>query len=288
MPYQSGEGRRRFFRRLLKSKTALAGLFIVSVFLITAILADLISPYAGGIEMNDAVRLQAPGPAHPFGTDNYGRDVFTRVIHGGRFTLSLGIAAAALSLFFAFVLGSLAGYFGGRIDGFIMRIMDTILCVPGILLSLAVVAALGPGARNLLIAVAVSYVPHFTRLIRSVVLTIVKNDYIEAARASGTGPVGIVCRHVIRNALGPIIVETAMAIAAIILFSAGLSFIGLGVQPPAPEWGAMLSDAREFLRRAPHLMIFPGAAIVLSSLSFNLLGDGLRDVLDPRIEDRGF
>jgi peptide/nickel transport system permease protein len=185
---------------------------------------------------------------------------------------------------FAFLFGAAAGYFGGLLDEIIMRIMDTILCIPYILLCLAIVAALGPGLLNLKIALVVSYIPNFTRLVRSVTLSIVKNDYIEAARACGIGDLKIIFRHVLRNALGPMAVQAAMAVSGMILLAAGLSFIGLGVRPPAPEWGAMLSEAREFLRRAPHLMVFPGTAILLTALSLNLLGDGLRDALDVRLD----
>ncbi|GHT79117.1 peptide ABC transporter permease [Spirochaetia bacterium] len=272
------------WRRLKRNKAAVAALAVLAVIVFFAVFADLIAPYNRGIQQNSAIRLQGPSREHLLGTDDYGRDVFTRIIHGGRLSLSLGVSATVLAMAAAFVLGSIAGYFGGRLDEIVMRIMDTILCIPYMLLSLAIVAALGPGLRNLMIAMVVSYIPNFTRIIRSIVLTIVENEYIEAARACGSGSFKIIYRHVLRNALGPIIVQAAMSVAGMILLAAALSFIGLGVNPPAPEWGAMLSEAREFLRRAPHLMVFPGLAILLTALSLNLVGDGLRDALDVRLD----
>jgi peptide/nickel transport system permease protein len=272
------------FDRLKKNKAAMAGMTVLSVFVLTAICADFISPYSEGIRQNSSERLNWPSAAHPFGTDNFGRDVFTRIIHGARFSIALGLSTITLAMTIALILGSAAGYFGGRLDEIIMRIMDTIMCIPSILLSLAIVTVLGPGLLNLMIAIAVGSVPSFTRLIRSVVLTITESDYIEAAKAAGSGHAKIIFTHVIRNALGPLIVYATTSIAGMILMAAGFSFIGLGVRPPAPEWGAMLADARENLRRAPYLMVFPGVSILLTALSFNLLGDGLRDALDPRLK----
>lgn len=270
--------------RFKKNRPAMAALAIFIVMLSILILADLIAPYENGIRLNPVARFAPPGGEHLFGADEYGRDVFTRVIHGGRLSLSLGFAASAAAMLFALIPGCAAGLFGGIADEIITRIMDAFLCVPSILLSLAVAAALGPGFGNLLIAMVISHVPGFTRFVRSLTLAIVVNDYIEAARVSGTSGLGIIIRHILPNALGPILVQAAFASARIILIAAGLSFVGLGIRPPAPEWGAMLSEARLFLRRAPHLMFFPSAALVLTSLSLNLLGDGLRDELDVRFE----
>ncbi|MDR2071606.1 MAG: ABC transporter permease [Treponema sp.] len=270
--------------RFKKNKPAMAALALFLGMLAVLIFADLLAPYEKGIRLNPAARLAPPGGEYLFGADEYGRDVFTRVIHGGRLSLSLGFAASAAAMLLALIPGCAAGLLGGAADEVITRIMDAFLCIPSILLSLAAAAALGPGFGNLLIALVISHVPGFTRFVRSVTLTIVVNDYIEAARASGTSGLGIITRHILRNALGPILVQTAFASARIILIAAGLSFIGLGVRPPAPEWGAMLSEARLFLRRAPHLMFFPSSALVLSSFSLNFLGDGLRDALDVRFE----
>jgi peptide/nickel transport system permease protein len=253
--------------------------------LFVLIFADFIAPYEKGIALSPAGRLSPPNSEHLFGADEYGRDVFTRVVHGCRLSLSLGFAGSVIAMAAALIFGSLAGFFGGITDEIITRVMDVFLCIPSMLLSLAIAAALGPGFGNLLIAMVISHVPGFTRFVRSLVLTVVVNDYIEAARASGTGGLGIIGRHVLRNILGPVIAQVTLASARIILIAAGLSFIGLGVRPPAPEWGAMLSEARLFLRRSPHLTVFPAAALVITSLSLNLLGDGLRDALDVSFEN---
>jgi peptide/nickel transport system permease protein len=280
----SAEQYRTALLRFKKNKPAMAALAVFTMMLAILILADRIAPYEKGILLNPASRFAPPGEEHLFGADEYGRDVFTRVIHGGRLSLSLGFIASTVAMLFALIPGCAAGLFGGIVDEIITRIMDAFLCIPSILLSLVVAAALGSGFGNLLIALVISHIPGFTRFVRSLTLTIVVNDYIEAARASGTSGLGIIIRHILPNALGPILVQTAFVSARIILIAAGLSFIGLGVRPPAPEWGAMLSEARIFLRRAPHLMFFPSAALVLTSLSLNLLGDGLRDALDVRFE----
>ena len=262
----------------------MAGLVVLLCIGLIALCAELISPYSKGILQNSAARLQGPSAAHLFGTDVYGRDLFTRVIHGGRLSLSMALTAAISAMGIACCFGAAAAYFGGLLDELIMRIMDTMLCMPSILLSLAIVSALGPGLRNLTLALVISYIPGYTRLIRSAARSIVALDYIDAARICGQGELTIIHRHILRNIWGPIIVQATLSIGGIILHAAGLSFIGLGVQPPAPEWGAMLSEAREFLRRAPHLMVFPGSAIIITALSFNLLGDGLRDAMDTRLE----
>jgi peptide/nickel transport system permease protein len=196
----------------------------------------------------------------------------------------LGVMTTLVALSVGGVLGAVAGYFGGLTDDVIMRLMDVLTSVPNLLLSLAIVSALGAGIRNLVIAITISRVPAFVRIVRSAVLSIVDQEFIEAAKAGGTSDTRIIVRHVIPNAMGPIIVQATMSISMLILQAAGLSFLGMGVQPPRPEWGAMLNDAREFMRVAPHMMLFPGMAIVLSALSFNLVGDGLRDALDPKLK----
>jgi peptide/nickel transport system permease protein len=272
------------FVRFKKNKSAMAALSVLAVMLAVLIFADLIAPLKKGIHLNPAARLTPPGREYLFGADEYGRDVFTRVLHGGRLSLSLGLAASFAAMILALIPGCAAGLFGGPADEVITRIMDAFLCIPSILLSLAVAAALGPGFGNLFVAMVISHVPGFTRFVRSITLTIVVNDYIEAARASGTSGLGIITRHILPNAAGPILVQITFASARIVLIAAGLSFIGLGVRPPAPEWGAMLSEARVFLRRAPYLMVFPSAALVLTSLSLNFLGDGLQDALDPYVD----
>lgn len=236
-------------------------------------------------EQNADIRLLTPSSEHWFGTDAYGRDLFTRVLYGTRISLVIGIFTAGFSLLFGGILGAVAAYYGGQVDNIIMRVMDMFTAIPGTLLALAIVAALGANMINLLIAITISSIPGFVRLIRSTVLTVVESEYVEAARACGAKDGRIILKHVLPNAIGPIIVQTTTSISGMILQASGLSFIGMGVQPPTPEWGAMISESREFMRLYPHLMVFPGVCIILAALSFNLLGDGLRDALDPRLKD---
>ena len=276
---------KEIWRRFRKNKSAMVGLVVLLLFALIAIFADLIVPYEKAIEQNGAIRLQAPSSEHLFGTDAFGRDTFARILHGSRVSLSIGFAAVGISLIVGGLLGAAAGYYGGAIDNIIMRIMDVFMCIPGILLALAIVAALGTGMRNLLIAIAISSVPSFVRLIRSVILTVVENDYIEAARSYGAKDFRIIVKYILPNAMGPIIVQATMGIAGTILSAAGLSYMGKGIQPPSPEWGAMLSEARDYMRTTPHLLYFPGFAILISALCFNLVGDGLRDALDPKLKD---
>lgn len=272
------------WRRYRKSPTAMIGLAIISVIILSAIFADIIVPYDYGIKQVIPDRLQGPSLKHLFGTDDLGRDLFSRVIHGSRSSLVLGILTTAVATLIGGFLGGICAYYGNRVDNIIMRLLDVITSIPSTLLSLSIVAALGPGIRNLVIAITVSRVPTFARVIRSAVLNIVNQEYIEAAKAGGTRNLRIMLRHVYPNAMSPIIVQCTMSISQLILQAAGLSFLGMGMQPPAPEWGALLNSARYFMRTAPHLMLFPGIAIVLAALAFNLVGDGLRDAFDPRLK----
>ena len=276
---------KEIWRRYRKNKAAVLGLVILVFILGIAIFADVIVPYSKCIEQVGADRLQGPSLAHFFGTDEYGRDMFARVIHGSRFSLFIGVATSLMALVFGAILGASAGYFGGVVDNVICRIIDVFACVPPILLSLAVVAALGTNLRNLIIAITVSCIPGNVRLIRSLVLTVAEQDYVDAARSYGTSTPRIIFRYVLPNAMGPIIVNTTMSISDMILSAAGLSFIGMGIQPPSPEWGALLSNAQTYLFTAPYMLIFPGVFIILSSLAFNLVGDGLTDALDPKLKD---
>ncbi len=273
------------WRRFKKNKTAMLGLVLLTVILLVAIFADVIVPYSKTIQLSGADKLKAPSLSHLFGTDQLGRDMFARIVHGSRYSLLIGISTSLLALVIGGILGAACGFFGGKFDNIVMRLMDVFMSVPPVLLALAVVAALGANLRNLLIAITISCLPGTVRLIRSVVLTVVDNDYIDAARSYGTGNMRMIIKYVLPNAMGPIIVNTTMGIAGMILSAAGLSFIGMGVQPPAPEWGALLSDARQYLFVAPYLLYFPGTAILLTALSFNLVGDGLRDALDPRLKN---
>lgn len=276
---------KEIWRRFRKNKTAMFGLFLLIFVILIAIFADLIVPYEKAISQEIACRLDGPTAGHWFGRDEAGRDVFARIIHGSRYSLLVGISTSVLSLLIGGLLGAIAAYYGGWLDNVIMRLTDVIMTVPPILLSLAVVAALGPNLRNLLIAITVSCVPSMLRMVRSTVLGVVDEDYIDAARSYGASDMRIILKYVIPNALGPIIVTTTMNVANMILSAAGLSFLGLGVQPPAPEWGALLSDAETYMFDAPHLLYIPGAFIVIAALGFNLAGDGLRDALDPKLKD---
>lgn len=274
-----------FWRRFRKNKSAVAGLLILVLLVGMALFADLIVPYARCVEQVGADRLQRPSAAHFFGTDEFGRDLFARVVHGSRYSLFIGVATSLMALAAGAVLGASAGYFGGMVDNVICRIVDVFMCVPPILLSLAVVAALGTSVRNLIVAITISCIPGNVRLIRSVVLTVAEQDYVEVARSYGASNARIIFRYVLPNAMGPIIVNTTMAISDMILSAAGLSFIGMGIQPPSPEWGALLSAAQTYIFTSPYLLVFPGLFIILSSLSFNLVGDGLTDALDPKLKD---
>lgn len=274
-----------FWRRFRKNRSAVIGLVLLIFLVGTALSADLIVPYSRCVEQIGAERLQPPSASHFFGTDEFGRDLFARVVHGSRYSLFIGVATSLMALVIGAVLGASAGYFGGMVDNIICRIVDVFMCVPPILLSLAVVAALGTSMQNLIIAITISCIPGNVRLIRSVVLTVAEQDYVDVARSYGTSNTRIIFRYVLPNAMGPIIVNTTMAISDMILSAAGLSFIGMGIQPPSPEWGALLSAAQNFMFTSPYLLIFPGIFIVLSSLSFNLVGDGLTDALDPKLKN---
>ena len=274
------------WRRLRKSKTAMIGLVVLCMILLMAIFADVICDYdTMAVQQDSTNRLSPPSSEHWFGTDGYGRDIFARVVHGSRVSIAIGLAATVGSVLISGVLGSAAGYYGGKIDNLIMRITDMFMAIPSELLALAIVAALGPSIVNLLIAVTIARIPPFTRVIRSSILTVVDQEYVEAAEAAGASDFFIILRHILPNAMGPIIIQATMGVGRMILTAAGMSFIGMGVQPPQPEWGAMLAEGREFMRYSPYITIFPGAAIILTSLSLNLLGDGLRDALDPKLKN---
>lgn len=272
------------WRRLKKSKPAMFGLIVLSLLILTAIFAEQIIPYKKALEMNAAIRLKPPSLEHIFGTDAYGRDLFARVLHGGRRSLLIGFGATAGALFFGWIIASIVSYYGTRVDNLLMRLMDIIAAVPMTLMALAVVSALGPTLQNLIIAIAFARIPTFARIIRSSMLGVVDAEYIEAAHAGGAGALRIILKHITPNVSGTMIVQTTMATAQLILIAASLSFLGLGVQLPTPEWGALLSEAREFMRTTPYLMVFPGIFMILTSLSLNLLGDGLRDALDPKLK----
>lgn len=272
--------------RLRRNKAAMFGLVVISIIFLLALFADVIADYdTQVIATNPTERLQGPSAQHIFGTDAAGRDLFFRIVHGARYSLTFGVVCTAVALFLGALLGASAAFFGGKVDTVITFIVDAIICIPSMLLSLSLVAVLGAGFTNLLIAITVTAVPGFTRIIRSIVLGIVRQEYIEAARAIGVSSTRTIFFHVLPNAIGLIIVNATMNVAGRIMSAAGLSFIGMGIQPPDPEWGAMLNDSMTYLRTYPHIVVFPGLAIVLTAMSFNLLGDGLSEALDPRMKD---
>jgi peptide/nickel transport system permease protein len=284
-PFKRKSRKKEIWRRMKKNKIAMVGLFILSVILFFTVFADLISPYEKAITGNITERLQPPSARHWFGTDNYGRDIFTRIIHASRRSLVMGVGAVLVGITCGGILGASAGYYGGYADTVIMRVVDTVICIPFMLLVLAIVAALGPGLVNVLIALMISMIPIYTRVIRSAILTVVGQDYIEAARSCGTPNRYIILKHVLPNAIGPIIVQATMTVGTMIIWAASTSFLGMGIQPPEPEWGAMLAESKDYMLTAPYMVLFPGFAIALTALSLNLMGDGLRDALDPRLKD---
>lgn len=274
------------WNRLRKNKLAMLGLAILVVMVALAVCADWIADYDTNVTgMNMAERLQTPSAKHWFGTDSYGRDVFARIIHGSRLSLSLSIFAMLAAVAIGSIIGAIAGYYGGRVDDVLMRLMDILLAIPPMLMSISIVAALGHSMVNLMIALSLAYIPVFARVIRSSILTVKGQEFIEAAKACGTSNAHIILRHIIPNAIGPIIVQATLAMGSTILIISSLSFMGMGIQPPQPEWGTMLYEGRDLIRTSPYLVIFPGIAIALAVLSLNLLGDGLRDALDPRMKN---
>ena len=272
------------WKRLCRNKTAVLGLVIDALLTLMAILSPILIDYETQvIKTNYSEALQAPSANHWFGTDEMGRDILLRVMYGSTVSLSIGVVTVAVSLTVGLILGAAAGYFGGKTDMIIMRIMDIFLAIPGTLLAICIVASLGNSIPNLVIAQAVSSIPTFSRVVRGAVITARDADYVEAARAIGAKDATIIFHEVLPNSLAPIIVQTTLQVASVILSIAGLSFIGLGIPAPRPEWGAMLSGARAYIRDYSYMCLFPGLAIMTTILSLNLLGDGLRDALDPRL-----
>ncbi|CAK7060178.1 ABC transporter permease [Tissierella carlieri] len=273
------------WRRLRKNKMAMLGLTIIVILILLALFADIIADYEEvAIKMNTSIRLQGPSKEHILGTDELGRDIFARMIHGARVSLKVGIIAVGIAIIIGGTLGAIAGFYGGKLDNVIMRAMDIFLAIPSILLAIAIVSALGTSMLNLMIAVGISSIPSYARIVRASVLSIKDQEFIEAAKAIGAKDTRIILKHILPNSMAPIIVQGTLGVAGAILSTAGLSFIGLGIQKPAPEWGAMLSSGRQFIREAWHVTTFPGIAIMITILSLNLLGDGLRDALDPRLK----
>jgi ABC-type dipeptide/oligopeptide/nickel transport system permease subunit len=280
-------------RRFRRHRSARVGLFVLGIFTLAAIFAPLIAPYDPIKPLRDVKRRSPPcihilgcpedQAQHIFGTDGNQRDLFSRVVYGARLSLTIGVATVTFAIVIGVVLGALAGYSGGWSDNFIMRVMDVLLAFPSLILAIAIVAVLGPGLANALLAIAFVSIPIYARLVRASVLQVKEQDFVSASRALGASPMGILNRHVLPNALTPLIVAATLGIASAILDAAALSFLGLGAAPPTPEWGLMLGEERNSLFNAPHLVFFPGIFIMITVLAFNLLGDGLRDALDPRL-----
>jgi len=273
------------WRRLKKNKMAMGGLIILGVVLFLAIFAGQIFDYDTAVIKQHIIdRLQGPSVSHWLGTDEFGRDILARLVYGSRVSLIVGISSVAFSVVLGGILGALAGYYGGKIDNIIMRIMDVFLAIPSILLAICIVAALGGNMVNLIIAIGISYIPSFARVVRASVLGVKDEEFVESAKAIGATDKTIIFREIIPNCMAPIIVQATLSVAGAILSTAGLSFIGLGIAPPEPEWGSMLAGGRIYIRDAVHITLFPGLAIVITILALNLLGDGLRDALDPRLK----
>jgi peptide/nickel transport system permease protein len=276
----------RFGRVLARRRVALIGAVVIALMALLAVVGPFIAPY-DPISQRLLDRLQPPSASHWMGTDHLGRDILSRLLFGARITLGIALAAASVAAFVGIVVGTTAGYYGGRLDGVLMRVVDLLLALPSVLFALTIIAALGSSVPNLVVAIACAGVPTFARLARGSALSIRTADYIESARAVGAGDARIVIQHILPNISAPLIVQFTLLFSNAVLAASALSFLGLGVQPPTPEWGAMLSDARSVMQTAPHVAIFPGCAILLSVLGLNLLGDGLRDALDPRLRSQG-
>lgn len=269
-------------QRLMRDRAAMAGLLVVVLLVAVAVAAPAIVPHPPN-DQSFRIKLEPPSPEHFFGTDEFGRDVFSRVLIGTRVALGVGIFPVLIALVVGVSLGLVAGFYGRQIDQVVMRLIDVMLAFPWLLLAIGIMAVLGPGINNVIIAVAIVYIPAFARIVRGSVLSIKEKEYVEAARAMGQPDRKIIVRHILANAWAPIIVLSTLSIGQAIIYAAGLSFIGLGTQPPDADWGVMLSSGREYLRDAPWLGFFPGFAILIAVLAFNLFGDGLRDALDPRL-----
>ena len=273
------------WRRVLHSSNLVAGAVVLLVVAGAAVLASQVAPH-DPIDQEFTNQLRPPSAAHLFGTDEFGRDIFSRVVHGARIALNVGVVADLIATVLGVVLGVAAGYFGGRLDSVVTRVVDITLAFPYLLLAMIVVAILGPGLTNAMLAIAVVYTPQFIRVVRGVVLSVKEQEFVEGARAVGAGSLRILARCILPNIVSPIIVMATLTIGFMIVETAGLSFLGLGASPPTPEWGSMLATGRSFMLTAPWIATFPGLAILVTVVAFNLVGDGLRDLLDPRLRGR--
>lgn len=273
---------RNFWYALKKNKAAILGLTIILLLSLIAIFGRFIMPYNPNMGQLSQC-LQKPSAMHWFGTDEQGRDIFSRVIDGTKISLRVGVTAVTIALFFGILFGSLAGYYGKVVDLLIMRFMDIMLAFPSLLLAIALMAALGKGVDNAIIAISIVTIPEYARIVRGSILSAKENEYVLAARVIGNSDASIIFKHILPNVISPIIVRATLGISSAILDTAALGFLGLGVQPPQAEWGNMLGSGRGYFFNAPHIIIFPGIAIMITVLAFNLFGDGLRDALDPKL-----
>ncbi len=270
--------------RLRRNRSAMIGLGIFLALALLAVFAPYVTRY-GYAEINMAARFQTPSAAHWFGTDELGRDVFSRIIYGGRYSLSVGLIATLSGLLFGIVIGAVAGFYGGQIDNVTMRFLDIFQSIPGILMTICIAAVLGAGFDKTIMALAITQIPGYARTLRAQVMTVRDLDYMEAANTIGAGSFRQIVRYVLPNSFSPLLVLTTMNVATTVLITASLSYIGLGIQPPSPEWGAMLSAAKGYIRAYPYLLIFPGLFIAITVLGLNMFGDALRDALDPKLKD---
>lgn len=277
------QDKRVLWRRFQRNKGAMFGLSIFLLMVVTAVLAPSLAPF-DPLEQNYVESMQTPSAKHWLGTDSFGRDILSRIIYGARIALIVGVLAVLISMIIGVTLGLISGYYGGVVDTIIMRIMDGLFAFPILILAIALMAILGLGVRNVIIAVAVGYIAPFARVTRGDVLAVKEETYIEAARLTGVSHLAIIFRHIFPNVLAPVIVQGALRVSAAIITEAGLSFLGLGPPPPTPVWGSMISEGREFLVISPHISTFPGLALMITVIGLNLFGDGLRDTLDPRLK----
>ena len=275
---------KEIWRRFRRNKQAMVGMCMLLLMIFSAIFASVISPY-DPLQQDIINRLQPPSAAHFFGTDELGRDIFSRILYGSRISLTVGLIAVSISSVVGCALGAIAGYYGGVLDNVIMRCTDVLMAIPSILLNISIVAALGTGLQNVMIAIGISSVPAYCRIMRASLLSLKDQEFVDASRAAGASDPYIILNHILPNSLAPLIVQATLKIGGAILSCASMSFIGLGIVPPTPEWGAMLSTGRDFLRDAPHLTAFPGMAIMFAVFAMNLMGDGLRDALDPKLKN---
>ena len=272
---------KEMWNSLKENKAAVVGLVIVVFLIVLAIFGRAFMPYDPNYQ-NPSKTFQTPCVDYWFGTDNFGRDIFSRILYGARTSLTVGVLSVSISLSVGTILGAIAGYKGGKVDTIIMRLMDMMLAIPSILLAIAFMAALGRGLDKAIIAIGIVSIPEYARIVRGCVLSVKENDYVQAAKVIGNSDSRIIFKHILPNVLSSIIVRATLGISTAVLETAALGFLGLGVQPPYAEWGSMLGDAKAFMLAAPYMLVFPGVAITITVLAFNLLGDGLRDAIDPK------